>query len=69
MASILVGWCPHGDKPLCYIYKVRLSGLADFSLLRKNSTDVYVRAGIRVRGFADMALNEPILQPKCRMKD
>jgi hypothetical protein len=35
-----------GDKSSRYQYKARLSGLAEFSRLCKNSTDVYVRVGM-----------------------
>lgn len=36
---------PPDDEPSGYTYKVRSSGLADFSRLRMNSVDVHVHAG------------------------
>jgi len=36
---------PPDDEPSGYAYKVRSSGLADFSRLRMNSMDVNVHAG------------------------
>ena len=42
--SIYKSTCPPDAEPSGYAYKVRSSGLADFSRLRNNRTDIDVRA-------------------------
>jgi len=43
-AECIIAESPPDDKPSGYNYKVRSSGLADFSRLRENSTGVHPRA-------------------------